>query len=327
MQKTNETHIGLDIGTSMVRCVVGTVDLIEGQAPQLSIVGVGTAPNSGMRKGMVVHAEEVSNAVMAALEEAERVSGVNVRQATVLVNGSHVMSQSSKGVVAISGAGRQITDEDRQRVEEAATVIQMPANREIIQVFAKNYHIDGQENIKDPVGMQGVRLEVEALMISASTPALRNLDLALERAGVDVKNRAPAGLAAAESVLDRTQKEIGTAVVDIGSGTTNIIVMEEGEIEHVAVIPVGGQHITNDLAIGLKTELEIAERIKCKYATLDRPENPKIEVQGHEFDANLVRAIVEARVDETLELIEREFSKIKKSKKLPGGVVFVVEDF
>jgi cell division protein FtsA len=209
------------------------------------------------------------------------------------------------------------------RVEEAATVIQMPANREIIQVFAKNYRIDGQDNIKDPVGMQGVRLEVDAQIISASTPILRNLDYALERAGVTAKNRVTAGIAAAESVLDRTQKETGTAVVDIGAGTTNIIIMEEAEIEYVSVLPVGSQHITNDLAIGLKTDLEIAEKIKCKFATLAKTQSQKIDVAGESFDPALVHMIVEARVEEMLELIEKEFAKVKKAKKLPGGVVFV----
>ena len=322
MQKSNEYFVGLDIGTSMVRCVVGIVDQQE-SSTQMSVVGVGSAPNHGMRKGTVVHADEVANAITAALEEAERVSGMHIKNASVLVNGSHVMSQSSKGVVAISGAGRQISDEDRARVEEAATVIQMPANREIIQVFAKNYRIDGQDNIKDPVGMQGVRLEVDAQIVTASTPILRNLDYALERSGMAANNRIVAGIAAAESVLDRTQKESGTAVIDIGAGTTNIAILEEGEIEHVAVLPVGSQNITNDLAIGLKTDLTIAEKVKCKYGRLDGEQKEAITVEGVTFDKDLVHMIIEARVEELLEIIDKEFAKVKKSRKLPGGVVFV----
>lgn len=322
MQKTNEYFVGLDIGTSMVRCVVGIVDQ-QDNGTQMSVVGVGSAPNHGMRKGTVVHADEVANAIGAALEEAERVSGMHIKNASILVNGSHVMSQSSKGVVAISGAGRQITDEDRARVEEAATVIQMPANREIIQVFAKNYRIDGQDNIKDPVGMQGVRLEVDAQIITASTPILRNLDHALERSGMATNNRIVAGIAAAEAVLDRTQKESGTAVIDIGAGTTNIAVLEEGEIEHVAVLPVGSQNITNDLAIGLKTDLSIAEKVKCKYGRLDGAHKEDITVDGATFDKDLVHMIIEARVEEMLELVDKEFARVKKSRKLPGGVVFI----
>jgi len=318
----NQFYVGLDIGTSMIRCVVGTLDEAESH-PQLSIVGVGSAPNHGMRKGTVVHAEEVANAIGSALEEAERVAGTTIRNATVLINGSHIASQSSKGVVAISGAGRQITDDDRARVEEAATVIQMPANREIIQVFAKNYRIDGQDNIKDPVGMQGVRLEVDAHIISASTPLLKSLDYALEQAGIHPTNHVVAGLASAESVLDRTQKESGTAVVDIGAGTTNIAIIEEGEIEHIAVLPVGSQHISNDLAIGLKTDLEIAEKVKCKFARLDGDIKQEVTVSGKTFDPDTVNMIVEARVEELLELVDKEFARVKKSRKLPGGVVFV----
>lgn len=322
MTKSNEYFVGIDIGTSKVRTVVGIVDQDAG-SNQLSVVGVGTAPNHGMRKGTVVHAEEVANAITASLEEAERVSGIHIKNANVLVNGAHITSQSSKGVVAISGAGRQISDDDRVRVEEAATVIQMPANREIIQVFAKNYRIDGQDNIKDPVGMQGVRLEVDALIISASTPIVRNLEYALERAGIHATNRVVSGLAAAEAVLDRSQKESGTAIIDIGAGTTNIAILEEGEIEHVAVIPVGSQNITNDLAIGLKIDLDVAEKIKCKFAGLDESNKEEIDISGTIYDREMVNIIVESRVDELLELVEKEFVRVKKSKKLPGGVVFV----
>lgn len=322
MQKTQDSFVGLDIGTSKIRCVVGVIDQDNGSS-QMSVVGVGSAPNHGMRKGTVTHADEVAAAITSALEEAERVSGIHIKNASVLVNGSHVMSQTSKGVVAISGAGRQITDDDRARVEEASTVIQMPANREIIQVFAKNYRIDGQDNIKDPVGMQGVRLEVDSQIITASTPILRNLDHALERSGVIVDNRVVAGIAAAEATLDRTQKESGTAVIDFGAGTTNIAIIEEGEIEHVAVIPVGSQNITNDLAIGLKTDLTVAEKVKCKFGRLDGAGKEEITVDGNTFDKNLVHMIIEARVEELLELIDKEFGRVKKSRKLPGGVVFV----
>lgn len=321
MQKNNY-FVGLDIGSSVVRCVVG--EIANGESAQnMSVVGVGSAPNHGMRKGTVVHPEEVTAAITAALDEAERVSGIHIRNATILVNGSHILSQVSKGVVAISGAGRQITDDDRARVEEAATVIQMPANREIVQVFAKNYRIDGQDNIKDPVGMQGVRLEVDAQIISASTPVLRNLDQALERAGVEPTNKIVAGIAAAEAVLDRNQKESGTAVIDIGYGTTNIAILEEGEIEHVAAIPVGSQNITNDLAIGLKIDLSVAEKIKCKYGSLAGPSNEAVVVDGETFDAGMVHMIIDARMEELLELVDKEFARVKKSKKLPGGAVFV----
>lgn len=325
MQKNVPVYTGIDIGTSFVRCVIAYA---SGEADgSFSIAGVGIAPCQGVRKGVVVHPEEVAEAINAAIEDAERQAGVNVTRATVLVGGAHIGSQTSRGVVAISGAGRTITDDDRLRVEEAATVIQMPANREIIQVFAKNYRIDGEETIKDPVGMQGVRLEVDAQIITASTPALRSIDLALERSGIRPNAHVVAGLAAAEAALDRRQKESGTAIVDIGAGTTSLAILEEGEIEHIAVIPVGGQNITNDLAIGLKTSLDVAEKVKLSFGGLgDITGTPCVVEHGGEkltFDGPTVQMIVEARIEELLEQIDKEFAKVKKSKKLPGGVVFV----
>jgi cell division protein FtsA len=320
--------VGLDIGTANVRCVIGMLEHREAEN-HLSVIGLGMSANHGMRKGAVVHVEEVAASISEAIAEAERMAGVRIRGATINVNGAHIHSQTSHGVVAISTPTRQISDDDRLRVEEAATVINLPANREIIQVFAKNYRIDGQDNIKDPVGMQGVRLEVETLVVTAGTPLLRTLDTALERAQVPVHNHTVASLAAAEAVLERRQKESGTAVIDIGAGTTNVVILDEGEVEHVAVIPIGSQHLTNDLAIGLKTDLEIAELVKLAHATLDFTNPPaeaiSVEFEGkrHKFAEKTVRLVVESRVDELLEQVDREFRKAGKSRKLPGGVVIV----
>jgi cell division protein FtsA len=320
--------VGLDIGTAHVRCIIGMLEHREAEN-HLSVIGLGTSDNHGMRKGAVVHVEEVAASVSEAIAEAERMAGVRITGATINVNGAHIHSQTSHGVVAISTPTRQISDDDRLRVEEAATVINLPANREIIQVFAKNYRIDGQDNIKDPVGMQGVRLEVETLVVTAGTPLLRTLDTALERAQVPVHNHTVASLAAAEAVLERRQKESGTAVIDIGAGTTNVVILDEGEVEHVAVIPIGSQHLTNDLAIGLKTDLEIAELVKLAHATLDFTNPPaeaiSVEFEGkrYKFAEKTVRLVVESRVDELLEQVDREFRKAGKSRKLPGGVVIV----
>lgn len=321
-------YVGLDIGTSMVRCVVGMIEPSSTDGI-LSVIGVGAAQNTGMRKGAVVHIDDVAQAIGTAIGEAERMAGVRINGATINVNGAHIHGQASQGVIAISSQDRRISVDDRARVEEAATVISLPANREIIQVFAKSYRIDGQDNIKDPVGMQGVRLEVETLVVTAGIPLLRTLDAALERAQVTVHNHTVASLAAAESVLDRRQKESGTAVIDIGAGTTNIAIIEEGEVEHVAVIPIGSQNLTNDLAIGLKTDLEVAEAVKLAHATLDFSEPPaeavSVEINHvrYSFSEKIIRLVVEARVEELLEQIDREFKKAGKSRKLPGGVVFV----
>jgi cell division protein FtsA len=318
--------IGLDVGTSTVRCVVGVVD--HANPNKLSIVGHGSAPNLGMRRGIVVHVEDAAEAIVQAITEAERVSGMRIHTATVNINGAHVGGMNSKGVIAISAANREITQEDRMRVEEAATIIQLPSNRDIIQVFAKNYRLDGQENIKDPVGMNGVRLEVDTHIVTAATPNLRNLDMALEKAQVAPHNRTLSSLAAAEAVLDRQQKEAGTVLVDIGAGTTNLVVLEDGEVQHVAVLPIGGMHITNDLAIGLKTDLDVAEAVKVRHAALGssvlkRDIRIKVHEQDHLFKAEDIAMITEARVEELFEYIQKELVRIHRAHKLPGGVVLV----
>jgi cell division protein FtsA len=320
--------VGLDIGTNSVRCVVGMMGGNGGDSKP-SVIGHGSSANAGMRKGVVVHVEDVAEAIVQAVTEAERLSGTRIDRATVNINGSHVAGINSKGVIAISAANREITADDRARVEEAAAVVKFPPNREIVQLFAKNYSLDGQPNIKDPVGMHGVRLEVETHIVTASTPNIRNLDQALERAQVLPSRHVVSGLAATEAVLNRQQKEVGTAVLDIGAGTTNVLVIEDGEVQHVAVLPIGGQHITNDLAIGLKTDLEIAEAVKVSHAGLSNgaPRKPSVTVkhenEDHTFNTADVLMITEARVEELMEYVDKELRKIQRSRKLPGGVVLV----
>lgn len=324
MRESSPNHfVGLDVGTGTVRCVVGMLDPNGGNT--LSIIGHGSAPNMGMRKGAVVHIDDTADAVTKALTEAERISGVSINRATVNINGTHVAGVDSKGVIAISAANSEITPEDRLRVEEAATVVNFPPNREIVQFFAKNYSLDGQRNLKDPVGMRGVRLEVDAHIVTAATPTIRSLDMALEKAGVAVNHHTVSGLAAAEAVLTRQQKEAGTLLLDIGSGTTNLIVVEDGEIQHVAVIGIGGMHITNDLAIGLKTDLDIAEKVKVEHAQLGTPKKATAVVTAgtahHTFAMDDVVMITEARTDELFEFVDKELRRIRRFRKLPGGVV------
>ena len=319
-------YVGLDIGTSSVRCVVGILD--PNNPGKVSIVGHGSAPNVGMRKGVVVHIDDTAEAIAQAITEAERLSGMRIHGATVNINGAHVSGLNSKGVIAISAANREITQEDRYRVEEAATIVKLPPNREIVQVFARNYRLDGQDNIKDPVGMSGVRLEVDTHIVSAATPNVRGLDMALDKAQVAIHNRTLSSLAAAEAVLNRQQKEAGTVLVDIGAGTTNLVVLEDGEVQHVAVLPIGGIHITNDLAIGLKTDLDVAEVVKTHHATLDTQtakRSVRVKVNGHDhvFKAEEIAMITEARVDELFDYINKELTRIHRAHRLPGGVVLV----
>lgn len=324
MNDNSNTHfIGLDVGTSRVRCIVGMLE--ASGSGKVTIIGHGSAPNIGMRRGVVAHIDDTADAIAKALTEAERISGVHIAHATVNINGAQVQGIDSRGVIAISAANNQITAEDRMRVEEAATVVSFPPNREIVQFFAKNYSLDGQRNLKDPVGMHGVRLEVDAHIVTATTPNIRNLDLSLEKAGIAPSHHTVSGLASAEAVLTREQKEAGTVLLDVGSGTTNLIVIEDGEVQHVAVIPIGGTHITNDLAIGLKTDLDIAERVKVEHAQLGNPRKTTATVSvgsaHYTFPMDDIVLITEARVDELFDYVDRELHRIKRSRKLPGGVV------
>lgn len=320
-------YVGIDIGTSAVRVIVGAPD--QNNPGKLSIIGHAQAQNHGMRRGMVVHMDDAAEAITRAVTEAERLSGIRIQGGTININGVHVSGMNSKGVIAISSANREITVEDRIRVEEAAAIVQLPSNREIIQVFAQNYRLDGQDNIKDPVGMHGVRLEVDTHIVTAATPNLRNLDMSLETAQVAIHNHTLSGLAAAEAVLSRQQKEAGTLLLDIGAGTTNLVVLEDGEVQHVAVLPIGGIHITNDLAIGLKTELDVAEAVKLHHASLNPLTNKRdvrVKVSSKEFvsfKAEDVAMIAEARVEELFEYVSKELARIHRAHKLPGGVVLV----
>lgn len=320
--------VGLDVGTTHIRCVVGYVDP---SSPTPNVVGVGTAKNNGMRKGTVVNIVNTAQAIDKALEAAERMSGHEIHGATININGSHVTGMGSQGVVAVGSGGREITEDDLARVEEAATVVQLPANREILQVTPRSYQLDGNENIKDPLGMHGVRLEVDAYVLTALAPQVHNLEKAVEMTHTAPHRVAVSSLAAARAVLSEQQVENGVVLIDFGGTTINLAVFEEGDLQHTAVLPVGSVNVTNDLAIGLRTDLDIAEQVKLQYATGEAREGKDalktIVVKHNEetlkFDADEIEMIVSARLDEIFEMIDAELGKIKRAGKLPGGAVLV----
>ncbi len=328
MQDTSRYAVGLDIGTSRVRVVVGHFDEQTGVP---TIVGVASEPNTGMRKGTVVNLVNTAQAIDKALEAAERMSGHQIASATVSVNGAHIVGLASKGVIAVGSAGHEINGDDIARVEEAATVVQLPANREIVEVTPRSYQLDGQENIKDPLGMTGVRLEVDAYVITALAPHVKNLEKACEMTETRVSNIMLAGLGSSRAVLGDQQMENGVLLVDIGNSTTNVVVFDEGDLIHVAVLPVGGNNITNDLAIGLKVDLDVAEKVKLEHAVAHsdfrrgKEEKVQVVVDGakHEFETAIIDMIVDARLEEMFEQITAELKKVGRVQKLPGGVVLV----
>lgn len=319
--------VGIDIGSTTVRCVIG---LQEEGAPAPSVIGVGSAPSTGVRKGTVVDIENTVSAVTAAIDEAERISGVTVDGATVGINGSHLVAVTSRGIIAIGDNNREIAAPDLERAEEAATVMQLPPNREIIQIFPRRYTVDGQEYVKDPVGMHGMRLEVDTCLITATTPFLKNTTRSITQAGVSANAHVANPIAAARTVADSKDKENGCATVDIGTHTTGIAVFDDGELLHAAVLPVGAAHITNDIAIGLRTEVETAEKIKLEHIDADPSRSHQNEsFSVEEMTGELlqvttadVNSMAQARLEELFGLIDAELGKVKRDGMLPGGVIF-----
>jgi cell division protein FtsA len=320
--------VGLDIGNSKIRTVVASV---EGERELLpNIIGVGVAPSHGLRKGAIVDINETIQAITASLEDAERMCGEPIHHAVIAAGGAHLASLDSKGVIAVGHAGSEITSSDVERVLEAAQAVNIQGNRQILRVIPKNYTIDDQADIKNPVGMSGVRMEVEAHIITGLSPALKNLENAVHQSGVDIDDFVPSPLAAAEAVLTKRQKELGVVVVDIGAGSTGIAVYEEGIVLHTAVLPVGGDSVTNDIAIGLRTAIDTAEKLKIEYGTCqpaDTNSRESIELSAlSKTDAHVVNKkelaeIIQARYQEILSLVKTELIAIGRDGKLPAGAI------
>ncbi len=325
MQESSQYAVGLDIGTTKVRAVVAHIDSSTGVP---TIVGIGQAANTGMRKGVVVNLQGPGRAIDEALGEAERMSGYQVHAGSISVNGSHILTTHADGMVAVGGSDHEITPEDLDRIKEVATLGKVPANREILDVIPHAYKLDGQDNIKDPIGMTGTRLEIDAHVVSALTPYLVNVEKAAESAQVTPRAIVPTSMAAAKAVLSEQQLENGVAVIDFGGATTSVAVYEEGDLQYVGVVPIGAHNITNDLAIGLKTDPEVAEEVKLKHAcALGHSESEAVNVKhGGEvitFRTEDINEIVEARLEEIFEGIQHHLKKAGRAGKLPSGVVLV----
>lgn len=319
--------VGVDVGSSNVRTVIAQI-FPEEENPR--IIGVGVAPSFGIRKGAVVDLEETTRAICESVEKAEINSGKKISHAVVSLGGAHISSQNSKGVVAVGRADGEVVEDDITRVINAAQAISIPANKEIIHVIPKNYSLDDQKDIKDPLGMNGVRLEVDAMIIEGSSPFIKNLAKCLEQAGIEPDDFILSPLAAAKAALTKRQKELGVVLIDIGGGTTSLIVFEENELLHTAILPVGGSHITNDIAIGLRTSIDVAEKVKLEFGSaLPREISKKEDINLSEIESNEegivsrqhVAEIVEARLEEIFSMVNKELKSIGREKLLPAGVV------
>lgn len=337
----DHTVSGIDVGTSKITTLIATIPE-EGDA---RVVGVSSVPSRGLRKGQVVNIEEATAAISQSLEGAERMAGVQVGSAFISVGGAHIASQNSHGVVAVAEPEKEIDSRDVERVVEAAKAVSMPSSREILHVLPRGYVVDSQEGIVDPVGMTGVRLEVDTHLVTGGATAIRNLRKCVEELGVDVEGMVFGGLASAMASITDTEKELGVVLVDIGGGTTDVAIFVEGALSYSSVIPIGAINITKDLAAGLRVSLESAEKIKLllgqipKMPVLAEEEmhvkSPKGE-KGDEIDVSslglpeelrvlsrrtLVEGIIKPRLNEIFTMVGLEIKRSGFGGMTPSGVV------
>lgn len=321
---SNEVIVSLDIGTSKVRAIIGEVT-----NGTINIVGVGSADSEGIRKGSIVDIDQTVQSIRNAVDHAERMVGIQISDVFVGISGSHIALQSSHGVVAVSNEDREIGEEDIDRVLQAAKVIALPPEREIIGVVPKQYLVDGLEGIHDPRGMIGVRLEVEATIITGTKTAVHNLKRVVDKAGLQISGLVLMSLAAGNLTLSKDEKSIGTVLVDVGAGATTIAVFEESNLVATSTLPIGGEFITNDVSIGLHTQREHAEKMKLKFGCASVEDSAEDQVfkvprigsnSEKEFTQVELANIIEPRVEEIFQMIRAEVHRLGYGSA-PGGYV------
>ena len=322
-RKTENLIVGLDIGTTKICCIVGhlTEDGLE-------IVGIGTSPSKGLRKGVVINIESTVTAIQKAIREAELMAGCEIKSVYAGIAGGHIKGMNSQGVIAIKN--REVTSEDLQRVIDAAKAIAIPMDREVLHILPQEFIIDDQDGIREPLGMSGVRLEAKVHIVTGAVASAQNIVKSCNRAGTDVADIVLEQLASSEAVLSPDEKELGVALVDIGGGTSDIAIFSEGAIKHTSVLSIGGDHLTNDIAVGLRTPMAEAEKIKqaygcCLTSMVGKDETIEVpSVGGREpriLSRQLLAEILEPRVEEIFSLVNRELIKSGYSDLIASGVV------
>lgn len=318
----------LDIGSSKIRTVIAVVDGTQQVERIPNVIGVGLSPSLGMRKGHVIDVEELIHNIISSLEDAERMAGVPVNHVFVGMSGSHIEAFDSRGVIAISGA--EITVDDIVRVLDAAQAVSIPQNRRILHIEPKSYAVDEQRGIKNPTGMTGIRLEVEAHIITGHIQHVKNIEKCIDQAGVDIDAIVPATIAAPEATLTKRQKELGVVSIDVGAGCTSITVFEEGTILHSVSLPIGGESVTSDIAIGLRTSIDTAEKIKIEFGSVlptETPERDMIDlssvskVDTQTVSKRYMAEIMQARYYEIFSLAKAELQRLGRAGMLPAGAV------
>lgn len=321
---------GLDLGSSAIRLAVGQITLGQDKRPQLNLIGAVEVPSQGISRGTIKSLEDAVSSISACLELAERQIGLPIAEAHVGLGGTMMQVIPSRGVVGVSRPDGEIREEDCRRVLESARSVVNPANYEILHTLATRFTVDGQPGIKDPVGMQGIRLEADVFIVQGLSSHVRNLTKAVLRTNLEVSGLVYSPIACAEAVLTDRQKELGAVMVNIGAATTSLAVYEEGDLLHASVLPIGSDHVTSDIAIGLRTSLDVAELCKRNYVSafpeavsatemvdLQTVGAPESEMVAPRF----MSEIAEARVEEIFEKVEEELRKIERSGLLPAGAV------
>ncbi|MBI3522094.1 MAG: cell division protein FtsA [Chloroflexi bacterium] len=318
--------VAIDVGTTKVCVLIGEV----GRTGVVDVIGIGHAPSDGLRKGVVIDIDRTVQSVRTAIDAAERLSGLQVRSAFVGISGGHIGSQNSRGMVAVSGHGHDVTRDDTLRAIDAARAVSIPNTREILHVIPRGYVVDGQAGVRDPIGMSAVRLEVETHIITASTTSVQNLTKCVQRANIDIDEMVLTSLATSEAVLTEEDKELGVALVDIGGDTTDIAIFQDGSIAHTATIPMGARSITADLGIVLRVTPDVAENVKLKYGSalpleVDPDEIIQITSIGEDLAHGVTRRhvseIVESRLFEILRFVQAEIDAAGAANRLQAGLV------
>jgi cell division protein FtsA len=319
--------VAIDIGTTKVCVLIGEVG---GRSGGVDVIGIGQAPSDGLRKGVVIDIDRTVQSVASAVDAAERLSGLKVRSAFVGISGMHVGSQNSRGMVAVSGRQHDVTREDTLRAIEAARAVSIPNTREILHVIPRGYVVDGQEGVRDPIGMSAVRLEVEAHIVTASSSSVTNLTKCVQKAGVEIDELVLTPLATAEVVLTDEDRELGVVLCDIGGDTTDVAIFQDGSICHCATIQMGARSVTSDLGLLLRVTPDVAETLKIKHGTalpleVDPDEVMQITSIGEEVPRPITRRhmaqIIEARSAELFDHVAKEIDAAGATNRLQSGIV------
>jgi cell division protein FtsA len=319
----------LDLGTTKVCCALADVDLTPNGTLELRVLGVGMAASRGLRKGAVVDIERAAEGVAEAVDACERIAGVPIQSAVVGLAGGHIQSQNSRGVVAVAAGHREVRTDDITRAVEAARAVSVPSDREILHVLPRQFTVDGQEGVREAMGMAGTRLEVETHIVTGATTAIQNVVKVMHEAGLDVDDLVLQVLASAEAVVTEDELERGVVIADIGGGTTDVAVFSNGAIVHTAVIPVGGSHVTGDLAVGLRCDLDTAEVVKRSYGhslQLTVPADATVTLTPMGYDEPVavpqryLAEVIGPRAREMATLIAMEIER-SGATVLPGGIV------